>query len=402
MKICIINNLYKPFNRGGAEKVTEIIIQGLVKAGHKIFIITTKPFNQSPVKNYELPPSAKASEDKRIYHLNSLYFSLNSLSKFFRFFWQIWNLFNFIGYFKIKKILSKEKCDAVITNNLMGVGFLTPLAIKNLKIKHLHIAHDIQLIHPSGLMYYGEEGIIDTLSAKIYSSACRRLFNSPQSVIFPSRWLRDLYIKKHFFKHSKINVLPNPVESAPGQASERSNHQSGFNRVNFLFLGQIEKHKGVFLLIEAFNKIKNNYPEVELILAGDGSKIKQARAKAAENKNIKFLGWPGDTEADKLLFYASCLIYPSLVYENCPNAIQRALAANLPVLASNIGGIPELLNQSAGVLFKPADVNDLAEKMTLMIENKKSFDDFTEPRKNKFLTFSVENYVAGLEKAIKQ
>ena len=123
----------------------------------------------------------------------------------------------------------------------MGIGFLTPLAIKNLKIKHLHIAHDIQLIHPSGLMYYGKERIINSFFAKIYANLCRLLFGSPDAVIFPSRWLKDLYINRKFFVKSKINVLPNPVEAAAGQFGERS------VIFKFLFLGQIEKHKGVFL-----------------------------------------------------------------------------------------------------------------------------------------------------------
>jgi len=389
MKICLINNLYKPFNRGGAEKITETIANGLIKSGHEVFIITTKPQSQLSITNLELPPSAKTSEDKRIYYLNSLYYNLNKLPKFFRFFWQIWNMFNFVSYFKIKSILQKEKCEAVITNNLMGVGFLAPLAIKNLKFKNLHITHDIQLIHPSGLMYYGEEGIIDNFFAKIYASICRYLFNSPQAVIFPSSWLKDLYIKRNFFAKSKISVLPNPVEDTPERVSE---HTSNFK---FLFLGQIEKHKGIFLLIDAFNKLKEKYPDVELILVGDGSKIKEAKEKAVGNNNIKFLSWSGDKKADKLLFSTSCLVYPSLVYENCPNAIQRAITANLPVLASDLGGIPELLNKNTGILFKPADVNDLAEKMDWMINNKDNFSNL------KVSDFKVEDYIKKLEEIIR-
>ncbi|MFA6306828.1 MAG: glycosyltransferase [Patescibacteria group bacterium] len=386
MKICLINNLYKPFNRGGAEKVSEIIIQGLIKAGHDVFIITTRP------RDKELPI---ADSKLRIYYLNSLYYNLNKLPKFLRFFWQIWNLFNFSGYFKIKKILAAEKCEAVITNNLMGIGFLTPLAVKSLKIKYLHIAHDIQLIHPSGLMYYGEEGMINSFFAKVYSSVCGKLFAPAPAVIFPSRWLKDLYIKRNFFAQAKIEVLPNPVEIVPEQVSKRSGN------FIFLFLGQIEKHKGVFLLIDAFNKIKEKYPEVELVLAGDGSRIKQARAKAVKNNNIKFLGWPGESAADKLLGAADCLVYPSLVYENCPNAIQRALVAGLPVLASDLGGIPELLNQNAGILFKPADADSLAEKMIWLIENKNSLGDLAQAGRQKALDFKVEDYIKELGKIIK-
>jgi len=420
MKICLINNLYQPYNRGGAEKVCETIVAGLKHAGHEVFIITTKPRKQLSITNYQLPPSAKASGDKRIYYLNSLYFNLNKLPKFFRFFWQIWNMFNFVGYFKIKKILQAEKCDVVIANNLMGVGFLTPLAIRSLKIRHLHIVHDIQLIHPSGLMYYGQEGIIDGFFAKIYMSMCRWLFGSPRVVIFPSAWLKELYIKRNFFAQSKIKVLPNPVDaikaviSTPASESVEKSLKGenkmykGFlplvkpgvemtkNRAfTFLFLGQIEKHKGVFLLIDAFNKIKEKYPEVELLLAGDGSRLEASRKKAAENNNIKFLGWPGEEAADKLLFKSDCLVYPSLVYENCPNAIQRALVAEIPVLASDLGGMPELVNKNAGLLFKPANMNDLAEKMAWLIENK---NNLRTPAK---IDFGVESYIKELEKMVK-
>jgi len=384
MKICLINNLYKPFNRGGAEKITETMANGLIKAGHEVFIITTKPCGKLLITNQQPP----------IYYLNSLYYNLNKLPKFFRFFWHLWNMFNFISYFKIKKILQSEKCDAVVTNNLMGAGFLTSLAIRNLKIKHLHIAHDIQLVHPSGLIYYGEEGIIDSLFSKIYAGICRNLFNSPPAVIFPSRWLKDLYLKRKFFTRSKIYVLPNPVEITPEQDSE---HSSNYK---FLFLGQIEKHKGVFLLIDAFNKIKEKYPDAKLLLAGDGSQLESARKKAAGNANIKFLGRPGDEIADKLLFSSSCLVYPSLVYENCPNAIQRALVAGLPVLGSDLGGIPELLGDGAGILFKPADSNDLAEKIIWSIENKNNLNNLAEAGALKASAFKVESYIKRLEEMI--
>lgn len=361
MKICLMNNLYKPFNRGGAEKITEIIANGLVKAGHEVFIIATKP----------LRGKFKISDTEcKIYYLNSLYRDLNKFPKFFRLFWQIWNMFDFINYFKIKNILQKEKCEAVISNNLMGLGLLAPLAVKKLNIKHSHIVHDIQLVHPSGAMYYGKEGMIDNFFSKIYGWICRWLIASPRTVIFPSRWIRDLHIKKKFFSRSEIIVLPNPVVSAPKQACPPNRRADSENCFNFLFLGQIEKHKGVFLLMQAFNKIKNKYPEIELIFAGDGSQIENARKLAANNKNIKFLGWPGDEQADKLLFSSHCLVYPSLVYENCPNAIQRALSAGIHVLAADIGGIPELLNKNSGALFKPSDVDDLAEKMTRAVENK--------------------------------
>ena len=59
---------------------------------------------------------------------------------------------------------------------------------------------------------------------------------------------------------------------------------------------------------------------------------------------------------------SDCLIIPSLCYENAPATIYEAHAANLSVLAANIGGIPEIIN-SKDKLFKPGDENDLKEKI---------------------------------------
>ncbi|MDP2708447.1 MAG: glycosyltransferase [bacterium] len=378
MKICVINNLYKPYNRGGAEQAAETIAHGLIKAGHEVFIIATKP---AAGRRF-------AAGVPRVIYLNGLYYNLNKLPEFTRLFWHFWNMFNFINYFKIKKILAREKCGAVIMNNLMGVGFLTPLAAKRLKIKRLQIIHDIQLIHPSGLIYYGQEAAADGWFAQLYSLICRRLFNSVEAVIFPSNWLKDYYRKRNFFPRSKIEALPNPVKAALPRAGARP------GKGVFLFIGQIEKHKGVFLLIEAFNKIYDKYPEAELLLAGDGSRLEQVRRQAAGNRNIKFLGWPGGQAADELLNRADYLVYPSLVYENCPNAIQRALAAGLPVIASNLGGIPELLN-GGGVLFKPADANDLAETMTGAINGR------INPEISKPAGIKTEAYIKKLEEFIK-
>ncbi len=150
MKVCLINNLYEPYSRGGAEQIVKNIADGLNKKNHRVFIITTRP---------DVEPSfGEAMAGKcRIYYLKSLYYNLNKVPKFFRLFWHFFDLFDFYSYFKIKKILKKENPDLVITHNLKGIGYLTPLAIKKSKIKYFHTLHDVQLAIPSGLLINGEK-----------------------------------------------------------------------------------------------------------------------------------------------------------------------------------------------------------------------------------------------------
>lgn len=388
MKICLINNLYEPFARGGAEKVTKTIADGLVRSGHEVFIITTKPSgNRFSTSNIQHP----------IIYLNSLYYNLHRLPKFLRLAWHVWDMFNFVNYFKIKEVLLKEKFDAVITNNLMGLGFLTIRAVKKLKIRSIHIVHDTQLVHPSGVILWGAEQAVNGFAARNYAGLMSWLADSPPIVIFPSRWLRDLHLEKIFFIKSKRLILPNPVKTAAGRAGERSRET-----FKFLYLGQLEKHKGVDLLIQALKKINGPPERLEALIAGAGADLERLKLLAKNDGRVKFLGWQGREEADRLLTTCQCLILPTLCYENCPSAILEAFSAGLPVIAADLGGIKELLDKNSGLLFKPGDSDDLAEKMSCLLDNRGRLNEMIARGQEKAALCSAENYVKELEKLLKQ
>ena len=152
MKICLISNLFPPIERGGAEKVAQAMARGLRKAGHDVFIISTKP--QGEFKQ-------EIEDNLKIYRFRPLniYYYLNDFKHhaIVRLLWHFFDIFNFHSYFVIKKILINEKPDLVISHCLMGIGFLLPTLIKRLKIKHFHVIHDVQLAVPSGLILKGQE-----------------------------------------------------------------------------------------------------------------------------------------------------------------------------------------------------------------------------------------------------
>jgi glycosyltransferase involved in cell wall biosynthesis len=188
MKICLINNLYKPFNRGGAEAIVEIMANQFRYDGHDIFVIST-----SPKKDYKI----NKIDDIRYYYLKSLYYNLNKIPIILRLFWHGWDMFDFITYYKVKHILNKENPDLVITNNLKGISYLLPKAISKLRIRHIHILHDIQLIYPSGALTYGQEYKLKHPIVKLYRVLCSLLFASTNIVISPSNWFMSM--KKEIF-----------------------------------------------------------------------------------------------------------------------------------------------------------------------------------------------------------
>lgn len=342
MKIALINNLYKPYQRGGAERITEILSNQLQALGHTVFIISTQP------------KITKDNEEVGSYYLPSNYNELNNFPISYRLIWQIFNLINIKKYFQINKILKVEKPDLIITHNLMGLGLLTPLVIKQNKIKHFHVLHDIQLLHPSGLMYFGHEDLINSLPAKIYQSIVNFLFNlgnKELTVISPSNWLLKLHQKHNLFKNNRVKVIANPfIKEITSPIKNLTN--------NFIFIGQLEEHKGVDLFVAAATRFTN----YNFLIIGSGS------LKIEETANVKVLGRRTSEEVNHFLTNSLAAIIPSRCYENSPTVIYEAAAVNTPVIAANLGGIPELIEKFGGLLFEPDNLDSLVLTIEQFLE----------------------------------
>ena len=378
--------------------MVDLIANGLREADsfgrgeREVFIITTKsPFGKGG--------RGLKSGRRKVYYINGIYYDLGKLPKFSRLFWHFIDMFDVGSYFSVRRVLKKEKPDIVMTHNLKGVGYLVPAAIRSLKIKHIHTLHDIQLLHPSGLMFYGEENLVNGIFSKFYQFMCRRLFGSPNAVISPSKWLMEEHIGRGFFKNSKKVILPNPVSAARREARGARREEKIFR---FLYVGLIEEHKGVLFLIRSFLHFEQSEKSLkyglkpELLIVGDGSKLKQARELIGENKSVKLLGRMKNNEVMELTRSSDCLIMPSLCYENSPTVIYEAMSASLPVIASRLGGIPELVGRD--LLFEPGNEEDLIDKIKRAIQHKDEIRKAAEAKQETIKNFSVRNYVRALIK----
>ena len=357
MKICIINNLFCPFKRGGAESMVEIVAELSQKKNYSVCVISTKPyFRKKPLLDFPYP----------CYFLPSLYYHLNLFPKIFRLFYHLFNLFDFINAWRVKKIILKENCDIILTNNLSGLSYFIPIMIKNLDLKHIHILHDIQLLHPSGLMFLGKEKIINTKLAEAYQSICRFLFEPCKTVIAPSRWLIDLHENKNFFKNAEKKVVFNPVNNAAKKNFARK-RESPFI---FLFVGQLVAHKGVLFMIHAFREFKRRLgrKDIELHINGEGPDKRKIKDTILNDNDMKTLDYLGKDDTLSRMTNADCLIVPSLCYENSPMVVYEAASQGLPILASSIGGVSELVRFFSGTLFAPGDQKDLIIKMRRFVE----------------------------------
>lgn len=379
MKICLVNNLFKPYEKGGAERIVDITANELLKMG-EVFIVSTKPGFRTEVK---------IVDNLKIYYLPSLYFILEKIPVFFRIFWHIFDVFDFITAFRVLTAVKNEKPDFVVTHNLKGISYLLPLLLYLNKIKHAHLLHDVQIFYPSGLMMYKNEYKTKKLPIRVYSFFTSLLFNKVLLVFCPSEWLMNEHIRNGFFKKSKKVILRNPVNLLNLPKKEKSG-------IKFIFVGQVEKYKGINTLLHAFKKLLVDYPDSELKVIGVGGDL---RGLINVYKNVKEVIFTGRLNKDEVLdemLSSSCIVVPSLCYENSPTVLYEAASCSLPVIASNLGGNIELVNIFGGLLFEPGDEYDLYLKMKKFIENQDVFNEISRKYSVKVREFNSESYVIKL------
>lgn len=396
MKIGIISNLYPPYMRGGAEHVVVRTVEGLVEKGHDVFVVSS----MRSKRGKDIVVNNNSTE--RIYQFSpkNLYFVLDD-HKFpwiIRLFWHIIDAFSGRGASRLGVILSEEEPDVVMTHNLKGIGLRMGKLIEKRGIPRIHVVHDLQLLIPSGLKFAGSENFSFFTRAfyKVYQSIVKFFIGKPDIVIFPSKYLKDEYTAAGFFKDSKVVVLPNPAPRF-----EVKSHQ---NRVagplSLLFVGQLEEHKGINFLLDYVSNQKN---QDQLIIAGEGSLTADIQEAADNDKRITYLGYIAIDQLLNCFEVVDALIVPSLCYENSPTVIYESLQGGVPVLAADIGGVGELVeNGKNGYLFKPGDAEDLEQAVQKLRESRQFFTQSREQIRGTVQPYSMESYLGKIEAFFKE
>jgi glycosyltransferase involved in cell wall biosynthesis len=162
-------------------------------------------------------------------------------------------------------------------------------------------------------------------------------------------------------RNAHVVCLPNPVACDVSPQSSRPNL--------VLFLGRMEPAKGIFDLLEALAALRPAVPDVRLVCAGDGDRI--AVARYAERLGIadavKFTGWVGPSGKRALFESAAVFAMPS--YDAAlPVSLLEAMAAGVPVVASAVGGIPEVVVDGvSGFLVAPGDSGSLSRLLRKLL-----------------------------------
>jgi len=224
----------------------------------------------------------------------------------------------------------------------------------------------------------------------------RNLIPHVDIFIAPSRHLRQRFIG-FGFPAERIIYLDHgiPIESFRRRSRERA------GTIRFGFAGGLIPAKGVHILVEAFSRL--NDLKASLRIFGD-PRLSPAYVlklkRMARNHPISFPGALPVERVFEAYRQIDCLIVPSIWEENSPLVIHEAQAARIPVIASNIGGIPELIeNDINGLLFEAGNPDDLKKMLLKIIQEPKLLELY---RRNSRRIKSIEKNAEEFENIYSQ
>lgn len=277
---------------------------------------------------------------------------------------------------KFRQLLERFSPDVIHLQNIHA--HITPSIIFEAKKRGLPVVwtlHDYKLVCPNSHFLVDKKGeICEACSRNSYYQAilkrCKkdsilastmaaleayvhRIIGLRKIVDFfiaPSAFLRKKLIKRGF-SLEKVKHLPLFL---PDDMFDNGNENKGY----LLFFGKLEPIKGLFPMLDACKQV----PEMNLIIAGRIRKPLANQLPELLPPNAEYVGVKQGDNLRRILLESGAVVLPSIWYENQPFSILEAFAAGKPVIASDLGGMTELVkNSNGGLLVPPGEVKALAE-----------------------------------------
>jgi len=334
-KLLIVNSFYAPTVIGGAEVSTQLLAEGLLKK-YRVVVLTTGPQRKNVIKE-----NINGVEVYRIPCLN-IYWPLNKKNRsiIIKLFWHLLNLINPLQFLLIKKLLSEINPDIVHTQNLSGIGTYIWGLSKKSKIYTVHTIRDYSLLTP----------VKNNIINKMFFYINKKRSENVDYVVGISRFILEKHTKNGFFPNSQEQVIHNIVNSERYQRRQRV---EGAPLVIGYF-GQLEEIKGIQILVKALRSIN---PKIvsKLIICGSGELENDLQNEANKDLRIDLKGKLDLQSVYRLMAEVDITIVPSLWEEPFGRVIIESYNQGTPVIAGNIGGIPEVVSNSS---FLMPNVNE--------------------------------------------
>ncbi|HEX9444992.1 MAG TPA: glycosyltransferase family 4 protein [Candidatus Binatia bacterium] len=363
MKILIVNSLYPPHVRGGAERHVQNLAESL--AGRDIEVVVASTVEEGSAR-VDIVNAVKV-----VYlSIANLYWPFDRVvrSPGRRKLWHLVDAYNPAMKAELARLIGRERPSLLHTGNLQGISVAAWHAARAARLPVVHTLQDYYLTCGRCSRYRDGQNCARTcwdclpfLMARRRASAC------VAGVVGVSRFILDHHRGLGLFANARFSAVV-PHDSLPVPDSDAAEPRAA--TLTFGYLGRLVPEKGIDLLLDTFAAEKEG--GWRLLIAGEGDAEYAGqlsrRVRPESRDSIRFLGWvdPGE-------FFSGIdvLIVPSRWQEPLPRVVLEAYSYGVPVIASRRGGIPEQVGDGrTGFLFDPDDPSALGEIVERVLKDR--------------------------------
>lgn len=314
-------------------------------------------YNYKGGEEYVVENDIKLLEENGFEVIKYLKENQNNFITFINFF------FSLKTYFEIKNIIKKEKPDVAHIHNIFpSISPSIYYILKKYNIPIVQTIHNYRFYCSNGLSLKNGKvcNKCEVFSIKNIFNICRKdkklydfllginiflmrlfkVFDKVDYFLAPSLFIKEKMVNSGI-REKKIIIKRNFLES--NLAADYNKKDASSNNY-FVFVGRFSKEKGVLSLIRVFKDLS----KINLKILGDGPLRNDIInfIKVNDLKNIELLGYIDGSSKYKILENATATIIPSVCYENCPITLIESLALGTPIIANDIGAIPEFIKDN--------------------------------------------------------
>ena len=344
LKFGFLTTFYPPENFGGDGIGIQRLARGLVKAGHQVTVIHDLDAYHAL---HPGPPPAAPAEPAGL-EVIKLRSGLGTLSPLLT--QQTGR--PVVNGRKIAALLEAHDFDVITFHNVSLIG--GPGLLKYGRALKLYMAHEHWLVCPSHVLWRYDRELCDARDCVRCQLSFKRPPQAWRATGYLERELRhvDTFIAMSEFSRKKhaefgfprdMEVLPYFLPD-PEAGGARVGGARPQERPYFLFVGRLEKIKGLDDVIPVFRQ----YPDADLLIAGDGEYAAPLKALAGGLPNVKFLGRVAPEELRRIYEHAIALIVPSVCFETFGIILIEAFKQGTPVIARRLGPFPEIVETAGG------------------------------------------------------
>ncbi len=228
---------------------------------------------------------------------------------------------------------------------------------------------------PVSIIAFSRGHTSENLKVRLFEYAERKLYALADAIVAVSQGYAQT-LKIHGVEPNKIEVIANAIQPEKFTdhiaRKEQTRQELGFTAEDTLIAtaGRLSPEKAQGDLIAAFSQLCHRHHRAHLLICGDGPLRQTLAVKAAElgSRNVHFLGHR--TDFDRLMPVFDAFVLPSLT-EGLPNVLLEAAACHVPIVATHVGGVPEVVTDGAsGWLVEPGDILGLARAIEQCITDR--------------------------------